>query len=135
MPTNAMTLRLELFVSDMDRAIAFYRDVLGFALLRRDEGYASIRRGDVILGIGPISKLPVEGEYFTQTRLNGDRGLGVEIVLEVEDIAAEYERVMATGYHLVEHLKDRPWGLIDFRLADPDDYYLRITSSDPRHGE
>jgi lactoylglutathione lyase len=127
MVTGAMRLRMELFVEDMDRAIAFYRDVLGFVLLRRDDGYASIRRGEVVLGIGPIAKLPDVGGYFTRPRLARNRGLGVEIVLEVEDVDAEYERVTAAGWQIVETLQERSWGLKDFRLADPDGYYLRIT--------
>ena len=127
MPTDAMRLRMELFVEDMDRAIAFYRDVLGFTLLRRDEGYASIRRGDVVLGIGPIAKLPEEGGHFTRQRLARDRSLGVEIVLEVADVDAEFARVQSRGWPIVEALQDRPWGLRDFRISDPDGYYLRIT--------
>jgi predicted enzyme related to lactoylglutathione lyase len=123
-----MGLRLELFVEDMDRAIAFYRDVLDFTLLRRDNGYASVRRGGVTLGIGPIEKLPDVGGYFTRPRLRGARGLGVEIVLEVADVHGEYERVRATGWPVVEPVRLRPWGLEDFRLADPDGYYLRVTS-------
>jgi predicted enzyme related to lactoylglutathione lyase len=128
LPTDAMRLRMELFVEDLDRAIAFYRDALGFALLRRDNGYASVRRGDVTLGLGPIAKLPDVGGYFTRPRLRANRGLGVEIVLEVADVAAEEARVRAAGYSVVEPLRDRPWGLADFRLTDPDGYYLRITS-------
>ncbi|HEV2129137.1 MAG TPA: VOC family protein [Thermomicrobiales bacterium] len=125
--SKGMRLRMELFVEDMDRTVDFYRDVLGFELARREEGYASVRRGDVILGIGPIAKLPAEGGYFTERRLAQDRGLGVEIVLEVEDVAAEYEQVVATGWPIVEELQGRPWGLTDFRITDPDGYYLRVT--------
>lgn len=134
MPTDAMRLRMELFVEDLDRAIAFYCGVLGFALLRRDEGYASVGRGDVTLGLGPIAKLPDVGGYFTRPRLQANRGLGVEIVLEAADVAEEFERVRATGYPLLDDLQDRPWGLADFRLADPDGYYLRVTSFPVRDG-
>jgi hypothetical protein len=28
---------------------------------------------------------------------------------------------------LAEPLTDRPWGLRDFRVVDPDGYYLRVT--------
>ena len=28
---------------------------------------------------------------------------------------------------VVAALQDRPWGLRDFRVADPDGYYLRVT--------
>ncbi len=42
--------------------------------------------GLVILGLGPIDKLPEEhGGYFTRSRLQAARGLGVEIVLEVDE--------------------------------------------------
>jgi len=126
--TTGMGLRLELFVRDMDVAIAFYRDVLGFELLRRDAGYASMRSGGVTFGLGPIDKLPEAEGYFTQSRLATDRGAGVEIVLEVDDLAAYRARVERAGYPVQEDVQDRPWGLTDFRITDPDGYYLRITT-------
>ena len=58
MPPEQMSVRLELFVQDMDQAIAFYTQILGFKILRRDENYASLRNGMVLLGLGPIVKLP-----------------------------------------------------------------------------
>jgi catechol 2,3-dioxygenase-like lactoylglutathione lyase family enzyme len=56
--TTGMGLRLELFVTDMDASIAFYRRVLGFALVRREWDYASVRSGNVTFGLGPVAKLP-----------------------------------------------------------------------------
>jgi lactoylglutathione lyase len=53
---------------------------------------------------------------------------GVEIVLEVDDVAAAHERVLAAGYPVEQDLQRRSWGLTDFRLHDPAGYYLRITS-------
>jgi lactoylglutathione lyase len=52
----------------------------------------------------------------------------VEIVLETPDLDALYERVRRSGYPLAAAMQDRPWGLRDFRVADPDGYYLRITT-------
>jgi predicted enzyme related to lactoylglutathione lyase len=127
-----MSLRLELFVADMERAIRFYREVLGFALLRHEPDYASLRHGDVVLGLGPVAKLPMVDGYFTRSRLAQERGLGVEIVLEVDDVDAAYDAVRQSGHPIHEPLRDRPWGLTDFRIADPDGYYLRITSRDRR---
>jgi len=53
---------------------------------RRAEDYVSLRRGVVGLGLGPVAKLPeqTEGQGFTRQRLNGDKGAGVEIVLELD---------------------------------------------------
>lgn len=126
--TSVVGLRLELFVRDMDVSIDFYCRVLGFELARREEGYASVRSGGVVLGLGPIAKLPLEEGYFTQGRVASDRGAGVEIVLEVDDVVAFHKRLRDTGYRILEPLQDRPWGLTDFRIADPDGYYLRPTS-------
>lgn len=123
-----MSVRLELFVADLERAIAFYRDVLGFALLRQEPDYASLQHGSFILGLGPIAKLPEAEGYFTQAVLAEARGRGVEIVLEVDDVARAGREVEAAGYSLHEPLQRRPWGLTDFRIGDPDGYYLRITS-------
>ncbi len=126
-----MGLRLELFVRDVDASIDFYRRALGFEVLRRDAGYASLRRGAVTLGVGPIAKLSDEHGYFTSRRLAQERGLGIEIVLEVDDVQADYRGVRASGHPITEELQERPWGLIDFRIVDPDGYYLRITARDP----
>jgi uncharacterized glyoxalase superfamily protein PhnB len=49
-------------------------------------------------------------------------------VLEVDDVAAERDRVVAAGWPLEEDLANRPWGLTHFRIIDPDGYYLRVTS-------
>lgn len=87
MPPEQMSVRLELFVQDMEQAIAFYVPILGFEVLRQEEDYASLRNGTSLFGLGPIAKLPAEhGGYLTRSKLRATRGLGVEIVLEVDDI-------------------------------------------------
>ena len=130
-----MRLRLELFVADLARSTAWYVDVLGFTVVRRDDGYVSLRNGSVVLGLGPVAKLPPTGAGpgHTQQRVRAHAGAGVEIVLELADVAAveaAAARVERSRWPLVEPLTDRPWGLRDFRVADPDGYYLRVT-----HGE
>jgi lactoylglutathione lyase len=56
---------------------------------------------------------------------------GVELVLEVDDVAGERDRVLAAGWPLEEDLRERPWGLTDFRILDPAGYYLRVTGRAP----
>jgi lactoylglutathione lyase len=81
-----------------------------------------------VLGLAPIAKLPVSGPGYAQGRLAGVLGAGVEIVLEVEDLDVAHAAVRSAGHMLAQEPADRPWGLRDFRLADPDGYYLRITT-------
>ena len=120
-------LRLELFALDMEASIAFYTRVLAFELVRHEPGdYANLRLGGVVLGIGPVAKLPEEGGYFGRDIATLRRGLGVEIVLEMDDVVGWRDRVGASGHPILESLRDRPWGLRDFRISDG--YYLRITS-------
>ena len=127
MQPEQMSVRLELFVQDMEQAISFYVHILGFEVLRQEEDHASLRNGTCRFGLGPIAKLPAE-HYFRRSKLRATRGLGVEIVLEVDDIHLTYEQVQSCGYPIEEPLQRRNWGLTDFRLVDPDGYYLRITS-------
>jgi catechol 2,3-dioxygenase-like lactoylglutathione lyase family enzyme len=117
-------LRCEIFPADLDRSVDFYVRVLGFTLLRderrSDEPYIYMQRGDVRLGALRDPGAVIEGEQRPP--------VGVELVLEVDDLDAERERIAAAGWPLTDELTERPWGLRDFRLLDPDGYYWRITT-------
>ena len=126
---TAMRLRLELFVADMDASIAFYTRALGYRVVRRDDGYASLRRGAAVLGLGPVAKLPADGggPGFTQERLAGRPRRGRGDRARGADLDAAYERPSPRGARSPSRRRRRPWGLRDFRLADPDGYYVRVT--------
>ena len=134
-----MRLRLELFVADLGTSVAFYTEVLGFHVTRADPGYVSVRHGSAVLGLGPVAKLPEKGggPGFTRQRLHADRGAGVEIVLELDDLdelRALYRNCLTRGV-VAEALREQPWGLQDFRVVDPDGYYLRVTHGDAAAAE
>jgi len=118
-----MTLRYEIFPQDLDAIVDFYARVLGFSVAKDQRGdpdaYVALSRGAVHVGAAQRAGPAVPA---------GRRPpVGVELVLEVDDIAAERDRVVAAGWPLEEDLQDRPWGLTDFRILDPAGYYLRIT--------
>jgi len=54
--------------------------------------------------------------------------VGVDLVREVDDVDDELERVRMSRWPIAEQLRERPWGLRDFRLIDPSGYYLRFTN-------
>jgi predicted enzyme related to lactoylglutathione lyase len=119
-------LRLEIFVSDIERSVVFYERVLSFVRKNESPGYVSMRRGVAQIGIGLASEL---SDAHPLKPRSGERvGVGVEIVVEVEDVDAAYGAVQSAGYPTLSPLKERPWGLRDFRIVDPDGYYLRVTS-------
>lgn len=132
MPMQDMTVRFELFVADTTRATAFYRDVLGFEVTAEfgdtdGSTYIELRNGDAIIGVQ-------REDALEHAVADGDPAVfrsppsGVELVLEVGDVEAYRERARASGYSVAAELEERPWGELDFRLRDPDGYYLRITS-------
>ncbi|HZR51695.1 MAG TPA: VOC family protein [Streptosporangiaceae bacterium] len=123
-----MTLRFEIFPDDLDAIVDFYTRVLRFRLTsdRRGEpdAYVSLQRGTVRVGAARRAGLSAAA-LFAAARLPP---AGVELVLEVDDVAGERDQVAAAGWPLEEDLLDRPWGLTDFRILDPAGHYLRITS-------
>jgi lactoylglutathione lyase len=118
------SVRFELFPTDLDRFVDFYVRVLRFeiAIDRRHEPqpYVYLKRGDVRIGA-----LRAWEEIDPRARSVPH---GVEIVIEVDDLVAERNAIVMTGYTLAEDLVERPWGLADFRLFDPDGYYIRFTT-------
>ena len=118
-----MTLRFEIFPDDLDVIVDFYTRVLHFRLTtyQRSEpnAYVSLQRDDVRIGAARRIVPGVRAARLPPA--------GVELVLEVDDVLAKRDGVIAMGWPLTEELQDRPWGLKDFRILDPAGYYLRIT--------
>lgn len=88
----------------------------------RDDGpprYASIRLGDVRIGL-------CEAEPVDPSRRA--HPVMTEIVIEVGDVRQVHRDLQERGVVITEGLEERPWGLVDFRVTDPDGYYLRFTS-------
>jgi lactoylglutathione lyase len=123
-----MTLRIEIFPARLGPTVDFYTRVLGFAVIRREgtetDGYAALQRGNVQVGAATRAEHAADlGHRRPPT--------GVELVLEVDDVAEELERVRTVGWPVEEELTVRPWRLRDFRLLDPNGYYVRVTSREP----
>ena len=123
MPADA-DLRFELFPADLERFRDFYTRVLRFEVLadRPDEDgpYLYLRRGNVRIGAVPAWE---EVDPLVRSPPHG-----VEIVIEVGDLEAERDAITAAGYPLTEDIVERSWGLADFRVHDPDGYFLRFTT-------
>ena len=100
-------------VSDFDRALGFYRDVLGFPLTMSDEsfGYATFETANVQLAI--VKSDPAQ--------VGGHTGIG----LLVEDLDAEYER-LRDRVSFTQAPTKQPWGGYMALFVDPDnnEFYL-----------
>ncbi len=120
----SMTLRIEIFPNDLGPTVDFYTGVLDFDLVRDESAaeaaYVALERGDVKLGAAARPDHRPDHDHRRPPT-------GVELVLEVDDVEGELDRVRSRGWPIEEEPTVRPWGLRDFRLLDPNGYYLRIT--------
>lgn len=118
----AASLRIEIFPADVDVTTSFY-ERLGFQVAGRNDGpprYAAIRMGAVRIGVCEADPIdPARRAYPAMT----------EIVIEVDDVHATRDRIVEQGIEPTEDLQKRDWGLTDFRVTDPDGYYLRFTAA------
>ena len=135
-PCDPAGVRFELFVDDVETTIRFYRANLGLRPPEKydPDGYVALHAGAVTIGVSRATNLEPD-HYFSPERLSAQRGVGVEIVIEVDDVDRYY--ALATSWAArhggdVEPVADQPWGLRDFRIIDPDGYYVRVTSPSQR---
>ena len=120
-----MKLHLELFVSDLAASRSFYARVLGFHIhVQKPDGYTVMIRGDAIIALN--SRTILREGHPARAQPGEGHGRGVEIVLSVDDVERTYE-VCGTGWPVSTPLTRQPWGAHDFRVVDPDGYYINVS--------
>jgi lactoylglutathione lyase len=121
---------VELYVEDMEYYLRLVRDVLGFAVVRAEEGWAELRssHGTIILNRHDD---PEPGHPFEHFAGVARRGFGVEIGIVCEsrqDLSDKWARAKGIDGCLVTDIVDQEWGMTDFRILTPQGYYLRVTT-------
>jgi uncharacterized glyoxalase superfamily protein PhnB len=112
-------------VNDLERSLAFYRDVLRFTVKERWEKDGVLR--GVELMAGNVSLWLSQDDW----KKGRDRvkGQGFRIYCTTaQDIDALAEGIKACGAALAEEPKDQPWGGRDFAVVDPDGFTITIAS-------
>ncbi|BCP51538.1 hypothetical protein K32_01550 [Kaistia sp. 32K] len=96
-------------VRDLDRALAFYRDILGFT--------KTFQNGDPV-GFMILKRDAAE----LHLNLQRDHKAGLHNVahLMVDDIDALHARCQANGVRIIKGMRDQEYGLRAFVFADPD---------------
>lgn len=113
-------MRLVVTVEDYDRALAFYRDVLG---LREEAAFAVAGGRVTILDAGRATLELTDrrhAEYIDEVEV-GRRVAGTyRVAFEVDDSAAATDRLVAAGATLVAPPTETPWRSLNARLEGPD---------------
>lgn len=114
----------QIFVTDMDAAVAFYRDRLGFAveyLYGDPPFYGLVRRDGVALNLRHVDAYPLDG-----VRRDAEDLLAVSIV--VRGAKALFHALREAGLAFHQPLREQPWGAHDFIVADPDGNLVHFAS-------
>lgn len=104
-------------VDDLPAAIAYYRDVLGFAVDFVDGEppvHARVSSGDRERGYAVRLRLVPRG------RIDLREGRSYDMIHVGADIDGLFEKYRAAGVTVVSPPTDQPWGLRDFRIVDRD---------------
>jgi catechol 2,3-dioxygenase-like lactoylglutathione lyase family enzyme len=115
----------EFFVPDVDAAVAFYTDVLGYKLLRKEGSPATFAIGHID---GATVMFMHERWYAGPPSELEQRGTGVDIRIMVPDVDAVYARIRAAECTVLNEIGDRVYGLRDFIMRDPHGFRLRFAS-------
>jgi uncharacterized glyoxalase superfamily protein PhnB len=131
---NVQLANCFLSVDDHDKAIAFYRDALGFEVRNDVKAYGmrwttlgSPSQPDVAVVLEPPAADP--GISASDRTALGDllaKGLLGRLVLTTADVDATFEAVAATGAEVVQEPMDQPYGVRDCAFRDPAGNLIRI---------
>ena len=122
----------EIFVPDVEAAIRFYTERLGFELLRSEQ--EAVLGGQqttfAIVALEDSILLIVHEGFYAGTggRLAEPRGVTIDIRILVRDVDAIYRRARASDVTIVHDIDNRHYGLRDFIIQDPWGFRTRFAT-------
>jgi uncharacterized glyoxalase superfamily protein PhnB len=100
----------QLPVTDLAATQAWYRDVLGFEIAWAGSDFGAVWQDRVEIFFARVAR-PAPGTC---------------LCVRVEDADALCERYRGAGARIVSDIEDKPWGMREFTLQDPNGHWLRI---------
>ncbi|MER8043974.1 VOC family protein [Streptomyces sp. NPDC094032] len=121
-------------VDDHDKALVFYRDVLGLEV-RNDVGFEGMRWVTVGSPDQPDVEIVLEPPLADPTAPAADRQAMAEllakgmlrgVIFSTDDVDATFERIRAAGGEVLQEPVDQPYGVRDCAFRDPAGNMLRF---------
>jgi lactoylglutathione lyase len=116
-----------LYVDDLERSVAFYRDIVGLPFKLFGDGYAEFATGGTKFGLYERARLPdlIGADALPSSRCG-------EVAFLVEDVDAEAERLRETSATILSGPVDRAWGHRTVHALDPDGHVVEFAQEIPR---
>jgi predicted enzyme related to lactoylglutathione lyase len=109
--------RIWLPVTEMERAVAFYRDSLGLDVVEHDGDWSEVTAGDQRIGLNANESPAGDG--------------GAVVAFKVDDIDAAVEQMKGDGVEFADEISEHPWGRIaPFKDPDGNDLQLYAPPAD-----
>ena len=116
-------LEPSLTVSDIERSVRFYTEVLGFYLSERWTEKGALLGVNLKAG---VCELGLSQDDWAKGR-DRQKGVGVRMWCKTaQDIDAMAAQIKAAGGQLAEEPIDQSWGVRSLSIEDPDGYHLTI---------
>jgi len=122
-------------VSDVDEAVAFYRDGLGLEV-RNDVANGGFRWVTLGSDSQPGVEIVLSEPHAGRSQADGDamqellaKGQLPMLVFSTDDLDATFEKARAAGAEVLQEPIDQPWGPRDSAFRDPSGNTVRIAQA------
>ena len=108
----------QFLVDDLDTAMAYYRDKLGFNVdFCYDSFYAGVSRDGFAIHLKCAPKTRSDRAHRKQNE-------HLDAYISVTGVTALHDELRSRGALITRALEARPWACIDFYVEDPEGYIL-----------
>jgi uncharacterized glyoxalase superfamily protein PhnB len=122
MPFTIKQITPLLLVSNLEEAIAFYVQQLGFTLaFTYEDFYAGIEKNGHPIHL----KTDYRETKGRPSRSNNDE---LDLVFAVDNVAGVFEEITKTNVEIIQPLREMPYGT-EFYIADPDGHMIAFVGA------
>jgi catechol 2,3-dioxygenase-like lactoylglutathione lyase family enzyme len=117
-----------LAVTDVERSLSFYRDLIGFEVEATydDPPYATLTLAGTRLSLAEQGHPAEDRPGVSMTAPQDPSKANVVLVVEVGDARGRYTELQAKGARFLAEPYEPPWGGCRFFCVDPDGYLVEI---------
>jgi catechol 2,3-dioxygenase-like lactoylglutathione lyase family enzyme len=113
-------------VQDLERAVAFYRDRVGFKLRRVAPGFADFFSGGVTMALWQVDHMQTHLRLPQSGSRGGWRSMAAIQVAHSDRVHSLYQELLARGVPFVAGPQSYPWNAFACYFTDPEDNLWEI---------